>query len=180
VLYRGPSYWQPGTTLAVRAALGGHPLGGNWFGDTDRVATGTISNTRISVNIDNAAKQMSVYQDDKLVKKLPVSMGKASTPTLVGDDGDHAKGGGHDLRHAQRPQPGNLVRRPRQVRATLTLGGEFIHAAPWSVQDQGVRNVSHGCTNISMGNAAWLFSVTRIGDPVVIRGTEYALDPGNG
>ena len=46
----------------------------------------------------------------------------------------------------------------------LTWGGEFIHAAPWSV-GQGNTNVSHGCVNMSDGNAAWLFAITHIGDP---------------
>jgi hypothetical protein len=62
----------------------------------------------------------------------------------------------------------------------LTWGGEFIHAAPWSVADQGVRNISHGCVNLSMDNAAWLFDRARIGDPVVVKGTERQLEHGNG
>ena len=40
----------------------------------------------------------------------------------------------------------------------LTWGGEFIHAAPWSEGEQGTRNVSHGCVNVSMANGAWLFN----------------------
>jgi len=62
----------------------------------------------------------------------------------------------------------------------ITWGGEFIHAAPWSVGDQGVNNVSHGCVNMSWDNAVWLFGVTHIGDPVTVRGTEVQLVNGNG
>jgi hypothetical protein len=62
----------------------------------------------------------------------------------------------------------------------LTWGGEYIHAAPWSVRDQGVRNVSHGCVNVATGNAHWLYDSTHIGDPVVVRGTEVPLSNGNG
>jgi hypothetical protein len=62
----------------------------------------------------------------------------------------------------------------------LTWGGEYIHAAPWSVGAQGRRNVSHGCVNVSTANAQWLFSRTKIGDPVTVRGTERKLEPGNG
>ena len=54
----------------------------------------------------------------------------------------------------------------------LTWGGEFIHAAPWSVGDQGARNVSHGCVNMSTSNSAWLFEITHVGDPVIVKGTE--------
>ncbi|HEY2950094.1 MAG TPA: L,D-transpeptidase, partial [Micromonosporaceae bacterium] len=62
----------------------------------------------------------------------------------------------------------------------LTWGGQFIHGAPWSVGDQGRRNVSHGCTNLSPTNAQWLFSITHIGDPVIVKGTERGLDWGDG
>ncbi len=31
----------------------------------------------------------------------------------------------------------------------------YVHSAPWSVADQGKRNVSHGCINISPSNAKW-------------------------
>ncbi|HEY8533708.1 MAG TPA: L,D-transpeptidase, partial [Micromonospora sp.] len=62
----------------------------------------------------------------------------------------------------------------------LTWGGEFIHSAPWSVADQGVRNVSHGCVNLSPDNARWLFNQTKIGDPVTVKGTEVKLKHGNG
>jgi lipoprotein-anchoring transpeptidase ErfK/SrfK len=62
----------------------------------------------------------------------------------------------------------------------LTWGGEFIHSAPWSVGDQGRRNVSHGCVNVSPSNAAWLFGITKVGDPVTIKGTETKVGRGNG
>ena len=32
--------------------------------------------------------------------------------------------------------------------------GNFVHSAPWSVDDQGKRDVSHGCINISPTNAS--------------------------
>jgi len=62
----------------------------------------------------------------------------------------------------------------------LTWGGEFVHAAPWSVGDQGRRNVSHGCVNMSWGNAEWLFGRAHMGDPVIVRGTEVKVVHGNG
>jgi len=51
----------------------------------------------------------------------------------------------------------------------LTWGGEFVHAAPWSVGDQGVRNVSHGCVNMANGPSEWLFDTAHIGDPIIVR-----------
>jgi len=61
-----------------------------------------------------------------------------------------------------------------------TWSGEFLHAAPWSVGSQGRANVSHGCIGMSTGNAAWLFSQVKVGDPVVVSGTAKPIERGNG
>jgi lipoprotein-anchoring transpeptidase ErfK/SrfK len=76
--------------------------------------------------------------------------------------------------------PEEGYRTPIEYAQRLTHGGEFIHAAPWSVGAQGRTNVSHGCVNMSTSNAAWLFGITKMGDPVTIRGTERRLANGNG
>ncbi|WP_295652154.1 L,D-transpeptidase [uncultured Dietzia sp.] len=52
----------------------------------------------------------------------------------------------------------------------LSYDGIFIHSAPWSVADQGVRNVSHGCINISPEDAAWYYENTGNGDPFIVTG----------
>jgi hypothetical protein len=62
----------------------------------------------------------------------------------------------------------------------LTWGGEFVHSAPWSTGAQGHYNVSHGCVNLGPGNAKWLFDITHVGDPIIVRGTERQLTHGNG
>lgn len=51
----------------------------------------------------------------------------------------------------------------------LTNSGIFIHAAPWSVGDQGKRDVSHGCINVSTDNATWYFNQSHPGDPVIVK-----------
>jgi lipoprotein-anchoring transpeptidase ErfK/SrfK len=50
--------------------------------------------------------------------------------------------------------------------------GSFVHSAPWSVGDQGKRNVSHGCINLSPDNAQWFFDNFGSGDPVVIKNSK--------
>lgn len=42
-----------------------------------------------------------------------------------------------------------------QWAARISNSGEFVHAAPWSVAQQGSSNVSHGCINLSPDNAKW-------------------------
>ncbi|MEV1289520.1 Ig-like domain-containing protein [Micromonospora sp. NPDC049679] len=176
VYYRAAEFWQPGTKINVRAALGGLPIGDR-YGDTDHGESAKIGN-KVTVEIDNATKQMSVFKDGKLARKIPVSMGKSSTPTSSGKMVIMEKFDRTTFDTRGDPNGGYVVDVDDAQR--LTWGGEFIHSAPWSVGDQGYRNVSHGCTNVSPANANWLMQVTHVGDLVTIRGTEVKLDRGNG
>jgi hypothetical protein len=63
----------------------------------------------------------------------------------------------------------------------ISDGGEFVHAAPWSVAQQGHINVSHGCVNLSTTNAEWFYKWALRGDVVDIYGgprPPSATDPG--
>jgi lipoprotein-anchoring transpeptidase ErfK/SrfK len=176
--YRAPKFWQSGTKLTVRAALGGLPTGSGRYGDRDRSATAKIGRD-LQMKVDNASKKMSVVQDGKVVRTMPVSLGKPSTPSASGTmvvmdklastvfdttDTDGAAGYRTQIEFAQR----------------LTWSGQYIHSAPWSTGAQGHTNVSHGCVNVSPSNAKWLFDKTLIGDPVVVKGTTDKLEYGDG
>lgn len=50
----------------------------------------------------------------------------------------------------------------------LSYDGIFIHSAPWSIDDQGVRNTSHGCINLSPEDAAWYYDNTGNGDAFIV------------
>lgn len=50
----------------------------------------------------------------------------------------------------------------------LSYDGIFVHSAPWSIADQGERNVTHGCINLSPEDAAWYYDNTRNGDPFIV------------
>src|ERR1700741_3064593 len=56
-----------------------------------------------------------------------------------------------------------------EVASRVSNSGIFYHSAPWSIGDQGQRNVSHGCINMSTENAAWLQSISNKGDVFVVR-----------
>ncbi|GAA2859133.1 hypothetical protein Acy02nite_23150 [Actinoplanes cyaneus] len=176
--YRAPEYWQTGTTIKVRIAVGGLPTGKGIYGDRDRSATSKIGR-KFEMNVDNATKKMTVVQDGKTIKTMPVSLGKKSTPSSSGHmvvmekmestvfdttDTDGAGGYRTNIQYAQR----------------LTWSGQYIHSAPWSTGSQGRTNVSHGCVNVGPSNASWLFAKTLVGDPVTVKGTGDALDYGNG
>ncbi|GAA2630317.1 L,D-transpeptidase [Paractinoplanes durhamensis] len=176
--YRSKEYWQTGTTLKVRIAVGGLPTGGGRYGDRDRAATAKIGRD-FRMTVDNATKKMVVTQDGKVVRTALVSLGRKSKPSVSGTmvvmdklastvfdttDTDGAAGYKTKIEYAQR----------------ITWSGQYVHSAPWSVGAQGHTNVSHGCVNVSPSNAQWLFDKTLIGDPVVVKGTGDKLAYGDG
>lgn len=60
--------------------------------------------------------------------------------------------------------------------------GDYVHSAPWSVDDQGKRDVSHGCINISPTNAKWFFDNFGPGDPIIVKnssGGDYKKNDGS-
>jgi lipoprotein-anchoring transpeptidase ErfK/SrfK len=177
--YRGPQFWQRGTTLTVRIGVGGLPTGGGRYGDRDRSATAKIGRSFI-MRVDNATKKMTVEQDGKVVKTAPVSLGKASTPSSSGTMVvmDKLASTVFDTTAELGPEEG--YRTEIDYAQRLTWSGQYIHSAPWSVGSQGRRNVSHGCVNVSPSNARWLFAKTLIGDPVIVKGTGDKLAYGNG
>ncbi|GAA4898252.1 L,D-transpeptidase [Stackebrandtia albiflava] len=184
--YRPQEYWQPGTVIEVRAAIGGMPLGGGVYGEADITQTVHISGTARSVEVSNETKQMVAMENGEVVKTMPISLGKDSSPSYSGtmivmeklaetvfdttnEPGCNGEEDGEDcyitdIQWAQR----------------LTWSGQFIHSAPWSVGDQGVRNVSHGCVNASPADSEWIFNFTRVGDPVIVTGTGVELPYGDG
>lgn len=177
--YRAPEYWQPGTTISVRIALEGLPLSNGRYGDTDRKATAKIG-SKLEIKVENATKNLSVFDNGKLIKTMPVSLGKKSTPSSSGTMVIMEKLESTIFDTFAELGPVEGYRTPVDFAQRLTWGGEFIHSAPWSVADQGRRNVSHGCINLSPANAKWLFGRTKVGDPVTVSGTEVQLENGNG
>lgn len=168
--YRAPEYWQPGTTLSVRIALAGIPLSNGRYGNVDRSATAKIGRS-FEMKVDNATKQMQVFQGGQLVKTLPVSLGKKSTPSSSGTMVVMEKKEKTVFDTMDEPDPANQYRTEIDFAQRLTWGGEYIHAAPWSEGVQGRRNVSHGCVNVSMAMGRWLFAQTKVGDPITVTGT---------
>ncbi|MEV4639348.1 Ig-like domain-containing protein [Actinoplanes sp. NPDC049548] len=177
--YRAPKFWQPGTTLAVRIAVGGLPTGGGRYGDRDRSATAKIGRSLV-MKVENKTKKMTVVENGKVVRTMPVSLGKKSTPSSTGTMVVMEKKAETVFDTIAELGPVNGYRTKIEYAQRLTWSGQYVHAASWSVGAQGRRNVSHGCVNVSPSNARWLFGKTLIGDPVTVRGTEDKLVYGNG
>jgi lipoprotein-anchoring transpeptidase ErfK/SrfK len=135
--------------------------------------------------IDDKTHQMTVTRNGKVEKTFPVSMGKPDGkhetkngtyyvlekfPSIVMDSATY--GVPNTSPEGYKLTVQNAVR--------IDNSGAFVHSAPWSVGDQGKRDVSHGCINLSPANAQWFYDNFGSGDPVVIKNSVGTYNQNDG
>jgi lipoprotein-anchoring transpeptidase ErfK/SrfK len=179
VQYRPQTFWPAYTRVSVTADLRKVHAGPGLWGMTDSDAGFRIGRAFV-MRVSNAKHRLVLRKDGVRLRTFGVSMGKPGFPTrsgtkvimdihesyrmrstTVGITGDEAYD--LDVPYAMR----------------ITASGEFLHGAPWN-HYIGVANKSHGCTNLTLSDAHWLFDRVREGDPVVTKGTGRAMESWNG
>lgn len=178
VHWRPAKYWKPGTEVHVEAAIYGVRTGHGQYGAQDIAVDFTIGRAQV-VKADTSTHRMVVVRDGETVADYPASFGLDTDPVRVTRSGIHVVMAKH---------PTYLMNNARydyenfEVRWAVRISnnGEFTHAAPWSVADQGVRNVSHGCVNLAPDAAKEYFDSALIGDPVEIVGSSQRLGTRDG
>lgn len=178
VHFRTKEFWQVGTKISIRALFRGVSLGNGMYGDDDLTIDASIVTSALRIDIDDKTKSLTVTQDGKVTKTVPASLGKAGTPS---SEGNMVIMDRRDQEIFDSTNDGVPANAPGGYRETvyyplrLTWGGQYIHAAPWSVGSQGRFDVSHGCTNIAPDAAKWLYETVHIGDPVTVKNTGTKL-----
>lgn len=174
VRWRPAEYWEPGTEVTVEANLYGTELGGGVWGASDNATNFTIGD-RVEAVVDDNTKTMDVYRNGTLLRSIPVSLGRDveqwATPNgtyIIGDRNPSmimdstTFGLGYD-------QGG--YRTPVKFATQMSYSGIYVHAAPWSVAEQGNSNVSHGCINVTTEAAEWFQNTVKRGDIVTVKNT---------
>jgi lipoprotein-anchoring transpeptidase ErfK/SrfK len=157
VRWRPYSFWPAGTIVNIDAS-------------------GAKSSFRVGdalvATADNATHQMTITRNGKLEQTFPMSMGKPGHDTPNGTYYVLEKFPDIVMDSATYGVPstspdGYKVHVKLAVR--IDNQGNFVHSAPWSVGDQGKRNVSHGCINLSQANAQWFYDNFGSGDPIIVK-----------
>ncbi len=173
VRWRPAQYWKPGTTVEVQVKAYGVDFGDGLFGQDD-VSTRFRIGDEVVATADDATKTLTVRRNGKVVKTMPISMGKSKTPT---DNGAYVIGDRHSFLVMDSSTYGVPVNSADGYRTEvewatqMSYSGIYLHSAPWSVGSQGVANVSHGCINVSPANARWFYDNTKRGDIVTVVNT---------
>lgn len=173
VRWRPAEYWRPGTTVDVAVNTYGVALGDGLFGQEDVTTRFSIGDVVIATADDNT-KTLTVRRNGEVVRTMPLSMGKDSTPT---DNGAYIIGDRYSHLIMDSSTYGVPVNSPEGYRlevdwaTQMSYSGIYVHSAPWSVGSQGSTNVSHGCLNVSPANAVWFYENTKRGDIVEVVNT---------
>ncbi|WP_233498594.1 Ig-like domain-containing protein [Blastococcus sp. TF02A-26] len=171
VHFRPSTYWPANTDVTLHADLYGVDFGGGVWGEKDRTISFRIGDKHVSV-ADAASHTMEVYEDDRLVQTYPISAGSDDNPSHNGihvvTELNRNRVMDSSTYGVPADSPGGY-RTPVEYAVRISNNGEFVHAAPWSVAQQGRANVSHGCINMSTERAAWFFSFSQAGDVVEIK-----------
>lgn len=157
VRWRPEQFWPANSDVTVQAGA---------TNSTFRVGDAFVTTA------DDKTHQITVTRNGDVVRTMPVSMGKRKHETpngtyIVGEKKRNMvmDSETYGVKHSD-PEGYKL---DVEYATRIAYNGIFIHAAPWSVAQQGRTDVSHGCLNVSTDNARWYFDNARKGDPVIVK-----------
>ncbi|HEY6786081.1 MAG TPA: Ig-like domain-containing protein [Trebonia sp.] len=176
--FRPRDYWPANTTVTLTAHLNGVDGGDGRYGTHTLAQTFNIGQSLIAV-ADTDSHRTQIYVGGKLTYTWPISTGKTTTPTPNGTYLTVQKGNPVRMIGGTKGQPGYYNELVNWA-VRFTYSGDYYHSAPWSVVNQGVSNVSHGCVNLAPADAETYYNMVVPGDPITITGSTKAGDWDNG
>lgn len=180
--WRPQTYWQAGTDVHVALDLNSINAGNGFYGQESREIDFHIGDAHI-YKVNAQTHQLEVFSNGALLRTIPVTTGmpgyttRSGTKVIVSKERERTMDA--ETTGIKKTDP-EYYRVEVEYAMRLTYSGEFIHAAPWSVESQGRANVSHGCTGMSTANAAWLYAMSMRGDVVETVGTDVGMTLYNG
>jgi lipoprotein-anchoring transpeptidase ErfK/SrfK len=179
--WRPERYYTPGTKVTVKANVYGVDVGHGLYGQADESTSFVIGAKHYSV-ADAKTHKVKVYDNDKLVRTMPTSMGQGGT--VKGKYGPiylWTMPGTYTVLTHENPAtmssdsyglPANspLGYAPEKVywSTKISIDGIYLHELDTTVWAQGHQNVSHGCLNLNHDNAKWYYNFSRVGDVVKV------------
>lgn len=167
----GKFYWMSDRQLRWRP-IDFWPANTNVFIDAAGTKSTFHTGDSLVATVDNTTHQMTITRNSKVEKTFPVSMGKKGNDTPNGTYYVLERFASIVMDSATYGVPSTSAQGYKltvQNAVRIDNSGNFVHSAPWSVGDQGKRNVSHGCINLAPANAQWFYDNFGSGDPVVVK-----------
>ncbi|BCY08668.1 L,D-transpeptidase 2 [Actinoplanes sp. L3-i22] len=194
VHWRPAKYWAANSTIKVNVNIFGLNLGKGMYGEKNASTNFKVGRQLIAI-ADNKKHVTKVYVNGKLVRTMKSSFGRGGGTT--GANGEKISfwtaGGPHVVLSKERfhtmssasygvadpSNPNYYVSDNVEYCTRITYSGEFLHAAPWN-GSLGRANLSHGCVNLSMSDAKWVYENFILGDVVDVTNSPRKLPIYNG
>jgi lipoprotein-anchoring transpeptidase ErfK/SrfK len=164
--FRTMNYWPANTTVSFNGHLAGVEAAPGVFFTADLTQTFDIGPSLVVV-ASTKTHYLNVFYKGKLWGHWALSAGRPGLDTVNGTYITLEKG--NPVRMV-----GNGYNELVNDAVRFTYSGDYLHSAPWSVGEQGVTNVSHGCLNLSPEHAAMYYNLATPGDPVTVTGSPAA------
>ncbi len=173
VWFRPQKYWPAHTEVRFTAHLAGVRAAPGVFGRANLSQRFRIGNSLVVV-ANTATHHMRVWWKGRPIGNWPISTGRPGMDTADGRYLSFAKANPVDMNSATIGIPPGSPGYYNELvydAVQFTASGTYIHSAPWSVAEQGVVNVSHGCVNVAPANAVWYYDHSMLGDPISVVGS---------
>ncbi len=184
-VFRPQTFWKSRSTIAIKMTMKGVVLAESssrqFVGATTKVHWFKTSRSFVA-KVDDATHRMKVYLDGKLVRTIPVSLGKPGFETRSGVKVVQEKYATRRMTSvgAGITDPNDQYDVTATWAVRITPTGEFVHGAAWAAGRIGRYDGSHGCTNVLDVDGKWFYDRVLPGDPVVTVGTGRAMEYWNG
>ncbi|WP_254897956.1 Ig-like domain-containing protein [Kitasatospora sp. NA04385] len=186
--FRPRAYWPAGTRVTLLLRLKDVEGAPGYLGTQDKDVHFTVGRSLVAA-VDLDAHTMTVRQDGRVLRTLPVSGGSPEHGTYLGAMVVSER---HPVTRMDSQTVGlgdeyDIADVPHALR--LTASGTFVHGNYWSDPAVfGAANTSHGCIGLADAKggsddspAGWLYRHVRIGDVVEVRGSRgERVAPDNG
>lgn len=175
--FRPKEFWKPNTVYTVSLNAWGKNFGSadkTLYGQDD-VRTTIQTGDLWKVLIEDNKHTMTISKNDRVVRRVPVSNGKAGHETpnglyVVGDEKNQTMI--MDSSTYGVTSGPEAYKTPVNWATRISYSGIFVHGAPWSEAEQGVSNSSHGCINVTDAQAEWFMKHIPVGSIVEVRGSQ--------
>ncbi|MFD6426933.1 Ig-like domain-containing protein [Streptomyces sp. NPDC060198] len=191
---RPEDYWTGGSTVTLKLALDGVEGADGVFGVQQKTVTFKVGRNQVST-VDAKAHTMTVTQDGKTIKTIPISAGSPDNPTyngqmVISEKYKETRMDGATVGFTDDDGKGEYDIKDVPHAMRLSNSGTFVHGNYWgSSSIFGSANTSHGCVGLQdvkgAGDAdqpaAWFYNHSLIGDVVIVKNSpDKTISPDNG
>ncbi|MET7618223.1 Ig-like domain-containing protein [Streptomyces sp. NPDC005408] len=192
--FRPDQYWAEGSTVTLKLNLDGVEGADGVFGVQQKTVTFKIGRNQVST-VDASSKTMTITQDGKTIKTIPISAGAPDNPTyngqmVISEKFKETRMDGSTVGFKKKDGKGEYDIKDVPHAMRLSTSGTFIHGNYWGADSIfGSANTSHGCVGLNdvkgAGDpnqpAAWLFDNSIVGDVVIVKNSkDKTVQPDNG